>query len=69
VYPRIRVEGDARERGRQHGEAARERVRRSVEAYEEVFAHYTSCLAEHLFSAVSGAYPANGPPLTILSGK
>jgi isopenicillin-N N-acyltransferase like protein len=39
VYPRIRVRGDARVRGRQHGEAVRERVRRSLDAYEEVFAH------------------------------
>lgn len=39
MYPRISVEGDARERGRQYGEQARERVRRSVAAYDEVFAH------------------------------
>ena len=40
MYPRITVEGGPRERGRQYGEAARERVERSVEAYREVFAHY-----------------------------
>jgi isopenicillin-N N-acyltransferase-like protein len=40
VYPRIRVEGGPRERGRQYGEAARERVRRSIDAYDEVFGHY-----------------------------
>ena len=40
MYPRIEVEGGPAERGRQYGEAARERVRRSVEAYGEVFAHY-----------------------------
>jgi isopenicillin-N N-acyltransferase-like protein len=40
MYPRISVEGGPRERGRQYGEAARDRVRRSVEAYDEVFAHY-----------------------------
>jgi isopenicillin-N N-acyltransferase-like protein len=39
MYPRISVEGDARERGRQYGEQARDRVRRSVEAYDEVYAH------------------------------
>jgi isopenicillin-N N-acyltransferase-like protein len=39
MYPRISVEGDARERGRQYGEQARDRVRRSVAAYDEVFAH------------------------------
>jgi isopenicillin-N N-acyltransferase like protein len=40
TYPRIRVSGGPRERGRQYGEAAREQVRRSVEAYEGAFAHY-----------------------------
>jgi isopenicillin-N N-acyltransferase-like protein len=39
MFPRITVEGGARERGRQYGEQARERVQRSVEAYDEVFAH------------------------------
>lgn len=34
----MRVAGGPRERGRQYGEQARERVRRSVEAYAEVFA-------------------------------
>jgi isopenicillin-N N-acyltransferase-like protein len=38
--PSVRVEGGPRERGRQYGEGARERVRRSIEAYEGVFAHY-----------------------------
>ena len=36
-YPRVRVAGGARERGRQYGEQARERVRRSVEAYAAVY--------------------------------
>jgi len=40
MYPRIEVEGGPGERGRQYGEAARERVQRSVEAYDELFAHY-----------------------------
>lgn len=39
MYPRIRVSGDARERGRQYGEQARERIARSIAAYREVFAH------------------------------
>ena len=39
VFPRIAIAGTPRERGRQLGEAARERVRRSVAAYDEVFAH------------------------------
>ena len=40
MYPRIEVEGGPAERGRQYGEAARERVQRSIEAYGDVFAHY-----------------------------
>lgn len=42
MYPVIRVEGDARERGRQYGAQARDRVHRSVEAYRAVFAHYAT---------------------------
>ncbi len=38
MYPRIRVSGDARERGRQYGEQAQERIARSLAAYREVFA-------------------------------
>jgi isopenicillin-N N-acyltransferase like protein len=41
MFPLVETEGGARERGRQYGEAARERIGRSVEAYGEVFAHYT----------------------------
>src|SRR5215475_14585961 len=37
-YPHIRVAGSAEQRGQQYGEQARERVRRSVSAYREVFA-------------------------------
>jgi len=40
-FPHVRVKGDARERGRQYGTQARERVQRSLEAYERVFAYYT----------------------------
>jgi isopenicillin-N N-acyltransferase-like protein len=40
MYPRISVEGGPRERGRQYGEAARERVRRSIAGYDEAFAHW-----------------------------
>ena len=40
AVPHVRVEGGPRERGRQYGEEARERVGRSVEAYREVFRHY-----------------------------
>jgi isopenicillin-N N-acyltransferase like protein len=39
-YPRIRVSGSARERGRQYGEGARLQVQRSLQAYEQVFMHY-----------------------------
>ena len=37
-YPHVRVAGTALERGRQYGEQAAARVRRSVSAYREVFA-------------------------------
>jgi isopenicillin-N N-acyltransferase-like protein len=40
AFPRVGVSGGPRERGRQYGEQTRERVRRSIEAYDEVFAHY-----------------------------
>lgn len=40
TFPHVRVEGGHRERGRQYGEQARDRVRRSIEAYDEVFSHY-----------------------------
>jgi isopenicillin-N N-acyltransferase-like protein len=36
----VRVEGGARERGRQYGEQARDRIRLSVAAYGEVFEHW-----------------------------
>ncbi|MHB1927965.1 MAG: C45 family autoproteolytic acyltransferase/hydrolase [Acidimicrobiales bacterium] len=37
TYPQIRVSGGARERGRQYGEGARDRIRISRERYEDVF--------------------------------
>ncbi|MGN6792120.1 MAG: C45 family autoproteolytic acyltransferase/hydrolase [Streptosporangiaceae bacterium] len=37
-YPHVRVTGSAEQRGRQYGEQARDRVRRSVSAYRDVFA-------------------------------
>ncbi len=40
VFPHVRVEGGPRERGRQYGEQARDRVRLSLEAYADVFVHY-----------------------------
>lgn len=39
-YPHIRVSGQPRERGRQYGRAAADRVARSVDIYRRVFAHY-----------------------------
>ena len=39
-FPTIRVSGSPHERGRQYGEAARDRVRISIDAYRDVFAHY-----------------------------
>ena len=41
AFPHVRVEGTPRERGRAYGEQTRDRVRRSIEAYREVFAAYT----------------------------
>jgi len=38
-YPHLRVEGTPRERGRQYGEQARDRIARSRYAYEQIFAH------------------------------
>lgn len=38
--PRVAVRGTPRERGVQYGQLARQRILRSVEAYEQVFAHY-----------------------------
>jgi isopenicillin-N N-acyltransferase-like protein len=40
AFPHVRVEGSARDRGRQYGSQAADRVRRSVAAYRDVFAHY-----------------------------
>lgn len=42
MYPVVRVEGDARMRGRQYGALVRERVHRSIDAYRAVFAHYAT---------------------------
>jgi isopenicillin-N N-acyltransferase like protein len=39
-FPRIRISGAPRERGRQYGEQARARICRSVAAYAEVYGHY-----------------------------
>ncbi len=39
-FPHVRIEGSPRERGRQYGAQAADRVRRSVAAYEGVFRHY-----------------------------
>jgi isopenicillin-N N-acyltransferase-like protein len=40
MYPTITTSGGPRERGRQYGAGAADRVARSIEAYREVFAHY-----------------------------
>jgi isopenicillin-N N-acyltransferase like protein len=40
TYPHVRVSGGPRERGRQYGRAAADRVARSVEIYRRIFAHY-----------------------------
>jgi isopenicillin-N N-acyltransferase-like protein len=40
IFPHIKVSGSAYERGRQYGEQAAERVRRSIEIYRQVFQYY-----------------------------
>jgi isopenicillin-N N-acyltransferase like protein len=40
TFPHVQVQGSALQRGREYGEQARERVRRSVDAYREVFGYY-----------------------------
>ena len=40
TFQHVRVQGKPRERGRQYGEQARERIGRSIAAYREVFQHY-----------------------------
>ncbi len=40
TYPHIRVSGGPRERGRQYGQQAAERVQRSVALYRRMFAYY-----------------------------
>ena len=42
TYPHIRVSGGPRERGRQYGTQAAERVRRSVDVYRGIFAYYAT---------------------------
>ncbi len=41
VFPHIRVSGTPAERGRQLGEQAAERIRRSIAIYREIFQHYS----------------------------
>ncbi|MCJ7712306.1 MAG: C45 family autoproteolytic acyltransferase/hydrolase, partial [Chloroflexi bacterium] len=40
TYPHVRVSGGPRERGRQYGRLAAERVQHSVAIYRRVFQHY-----------------------------
>lgn len=40
-YPHVRVKGSARERGRQYGRLARERIRKSLASYESLFEYYS----------------------------
>jgi isopenicillin-N N-acyltransferase-like protein len=41
AFPHVKVAGGPRARGRAYGEQARERIARSIDAYEEVFGAYT----------------------------
>lgn len=52
-YPHIRVEGSARQRGQQYGAQARDRVRRSIDAYRQIFEDLGSNWDEVLFTAQS----------------
>ncbi len=40
AFPFIRIEGDPRQRGRQYGEQAAERISRSLSLYQELFSAY-----------------------------
>lgn len=40
TFPHVRIQGDALERGRSYGEQAADRVRRSIDAYRDVFGAY-----------------------------
>jgi isopenicillin-N N-acyltransferase like protein len=61
-YPHVRVAGSASQRGRQYGEQANDRVRRSVSAYRDVFAELagwdwpTVCAEAARFEAPIAAY-------------
>lgn len=39
-FPHVRVRGGPRDRGRQYGEQARDRIRASISSYRDVFMHY-----------------------------
>ncbi|MCC6224611.1 MAG: peptidase C45 [Thermoleophilia bacterium] len=65
TYPHVRVQGGPRERGRSYGEQARERVRRSLEAYAEVFGHYAGWSWERV---VAAARPYEAP-IAAFGGK
>jgi isopenicillin-N N-acyltransferase like protein len=54
AIPRVRVAGAARERGRQYGAQARDRVHRSVRAYRDVFAYYTGWDWDEVRRAAAG---------------
>jgi isopenicillin-N N-acyltransferase like protein len=58
TYPHIRVTGDPRERGRQYGEQARERVGRSVGLYRRVFQHYAGWSWDRVTSHARDYRPA-----------
>src|SRR5262245_40462900 len=40
MFPTIKLEGEARERGRQYGSAAGDRIALSIAGYERAFRHY-----------------------------
>ena len=58
TYPRVRVSGEPRERGRQYGRAVADRVTMSVDIYRRVFAHYAGWTWDRVTSHARDYRPA-----------
>lgn len=57
VFPIISVKGGPFERGFQYGSLARERIRSSVEAYQEIFQHYAGLGWDRVLALGKGYVP------------
>jgi len=57
VFPIISVKGGPFERGFQYGSLARERIRYSVEAYQEIFQHYAGLRWDRVLAIGKGYVP------------